>query len=197
MSIDFLPRSILWDYLWLFFRVELTLVFRREVFGSSLYVVRNALTDDFELTIPPQRNQIPQSLLSATSTSSIDSLTDWGTPSASYPSSSSCDIATYFDAQSLVIDIDLCGDLWVQAVVISSAADVPPSAGAPTLYLPQCASQGPQQLCVSAPSGFLFQRHFCSIHVVQTVPGQRYRSWIAIRQRILWVQVRSRLWEWE
>lgn len=97
--------------------------------GGGIYAAQFDTSGIFIWFFP--RNQIPQSLLSATSTSSIDSLTDWGTPAASYPSSSSCDIPTYFDAQSLVIDIDLCGDF----------------AGASNIYLPQCASQGPQKLC--------------------------------------------------
>ena len=54
-----------------------------------------------------QRANIPQSILHATSTSAID-ITDFGTPSASYPAYS-CNIPQFFSAQQLVLDITLCG----------------------------------------------------------------------------------------
>ncbi|TBU31749.1 concanavalin A-like lectin/glucanase domain-containing protein [Dichomitus squalens] len=53
------------------------------------------------------RNDIPDSVKSATNT--VDP-TSWGTPSASYPSGSSCDISQFFTPQQLVLDISLCGD---------------------------------------------------------------------------------------
>ncbi|KAF9060328.1 concanavalin A-like lectin/glucanase domain-containing protein [Rhodocollybia butyracea] len=56
-----------------------------------------------------QRSGIPASIFQANSSSNMD-LSDWGTPSAAYPSSS-CDIAQYFQPQQLVIDITLCG-IW-------------------------------------------------------------------------------------
>lgn len=54
-----------------------------------------------------QRPNVPSSILGATSTSSID-ITDFGTPSAAYPSSG-CEINEFFTSQQLVIDITLCG----------------------------------------------------------------------------------------
>ena len=59
-----------------------------------------------------QRADLPQSILQATSTSSID-ISEWGTPSASYPAFS-CNIPQFFTAQQLVIDITLCGG-WLVA----------------------------------------------------------------------------------
>ncbi|KAH9851281.1 concanavalin A-like lectin/glucanase domain-containing protein [Lenzites betulinus] len=52
------------------------------------------------------RDSVPSSVSSATD--SIDP-SSWGTPSASYPSSS-CDISEFFTPQQLVIDITLCGN---------------------------------------------------------------------------------------
>ncbi len=47
----------------------------------------------------------------------------WGTPSAAWPSGSSCNISHFFTPQQLVIDITLCGDLCVHVLV--SGPDVP------------------------------------------------------------------------
>ena len=62
--------------------------------------------------IVPQRANLPQSILEATSTSSID-ISEWGPPSASYPAPI-CDIPRFFSAQQLVFDITLCG-IWLVA----------------------------------------------------------------------------------
>ncbi|KAI0056594.1 hypothetical protein BV25DRAFT_1903121 [Artomyces pyxidatus] len=75
------------------------------------------------------RPDIPPSVLTATSTSSID-ISQWGPPSASYPASS-CNIPQFFSSQQLVIDITLCGN-W---------------AGIPPVYNPQCLNSGPTGLC--------------------------------------------------
>ncbi|KAI0047741.1 glycoside hydrolase family 16 protein [Auriscalpium vulgare] len=75
------------------------------------------------------RPDIPQSILTATSTSPID-LSDWGQPSASYPASG-CNIPEFFSAQQLVFDITLCG-VW---------------AGQPAVYNPSCTNAGPTGLC--------------------------------------------------
>ena len=52
------------------------------------------------------------SLQVSSATSSID-ISSFGTPSASYPSSS-CDIESFFGSQQLVLDISLCGE-WAGA----------------------------------------------------------------------------------
>jgi len=75
------------------------------------------------------RNNLPPSILQATSTSSID-ISEWGPPSASYPACG-CDIPRFFTAQQLVFDITLCG-VW---------------AGVPTVYNPQCFNSGPTGRC--------------------------------------------------
>ncbi|KAF9527404.1 concanavalin A-like lectin/glucanase domain-containing protein [Crepidotus variabilis] len=78
------------------------------------------------------RPNIPASIqAAASSTGPFTSLADWGVPSASYPSTGSCNTSEYFVAQNLVLDITLCGE-W---------------AGEPSIYLPQCASQGPTGIC--------------------------------------------------
>ncbi|KAI0331370.1 hypothetical protein GY45DRAFT_1322414 [Cubamyces sp. BRFM 1775] len=64
------------------------------------------------------RNNVPDGVTNAKDT--IDPST-WGTPSAAWPSSS-CNVASSFDAQQLVIDITLCGD-W---------------AGEPSIYQSTC-----------------------------------------------------------
>ncbi|PBK63491.1 hypothetical protein ARMSODRAFT_963104 [Armillaria solidipes] len=66
------------------------------------------------------RQNIPKSLTSATSTSNMDT-TDWGLPSASYPSSG-CDLQKLFKPQKLILDITLCGT-W---------------AGVPSIFNTQC-----------------------------------------------------------
>ncbi|KAK0443985.1 concanavalin A-like lectin/glucanase domain-containing protein [Desarmillaria tabescens] len=69
------------------------------------------------------RQNIPKSITSATSTSNMDT-TDWGTPSASYPSSG-CDLQKLFKPQKLILDITLCGT-W---------------AGIPSIFNTQCSGQ--------------------------------------------------------
>ncbi|KAF5389760.1 hypothetical protein D9757_005970 [Collybiopsis confluens] len=53
------------------------------------------------------RNSIPQSISEATFSSNMD-ISDWGTPTAAYPSSG-CNITQFFQPQQLVLDITLCG----------------------------------------------------------------------------------------
>ena len=50
---------------------------------------------------------MPQEL---TQNASAIDISSWGTPSAAFPASASCDITKYFTPQQLVIDIALCGD---------------------------------------------------------------------------------------
>ena len=64
-----------------------------------------------EIFQPSQRNEVPDSVKSATN--SIDP-SNWGTPSAAWPSSS-CNVSKFFDEQQLVIDITLCGQWFVYA----------------------------------------------------------------------------------
>jgi hypothetical protein len=59
--------------------------------------------------VPTQRANIPASVTQSTSTSPID-ISDWGPPSASYPSTT-CNITQFFSPQNLVFDITLCG-IW-------------------------------------------------------------------------------------
>ena len=54
------------------------------------------------------RANIPQSILQATSTSSLD-ISTWGPPSAAYPATESCDMESKFTAQQLIFNIALCG----------------------------------------------------------------------------------------
>lgn len=74
--------------------------------------VRNLLGVCCKANTIPQRANLPRSIREATSTSSID-LSDWGTPSASYPAPV-CDVPRFFTAQQLVFDITLCG-IWFGA----------------------------------------------------------------------------------
>ncbi|KAJ3977346.1 hypothetical protein EV361DRAFT_944460 [Lentinula raphanica] len=53
------------------------------------------------------RSDIPASISQANSSSTMN-LTDWGTPTAAYPSSA-CNVTQYFQPQNLVLDITLCG----------------------------------------------------------------------------------------
>ncbi|CAK5270800.1 unnamed protein product [Mycena citricolor] len=55
------------------------------------------------------RNATPASIDQATPKQTMN-LTDWGTPSASYPAAG-CNISHFFAAQQLIVDITLCG-LW-------------------------------------------------------------------------------------
>ncbi|KAI0673184.1 concanavalin A-like lectin/glucanase domain-containing protein [Trametes maxima] len=73
------------------------------------------------------RNNVPSSVSSASD--SIDP-SSWGTPSASYPSSS-CDISEFFTPQQLVLDITLCGD-W---------------AGVASVYQSTCGGDGTATAC--------------------------------------------------
>ncbi|KAG9218256.1 hypothetical protein CCMSSC00406_0005937 [Pleurotus cornucopiae] len=75
------------------------------------------------------RANIPPSVIQATSTSPLD-VSQWGPPSASYPSTS-CNITQFFSAQNIVLDITLCGS-W---------------AGLPEQYTPACGSSGPTGIC--------------------------------------------------
>lgn len=58
------------------------------------------------------RDDVPSDLL-ASNTSAVPDSSNWGTPSAYYPSSG-CEVNDYFSAQHLTIDITLCGD-WVRS----------------------------------------------------------------------------------
>ncbi|KAF7296787.1 GH16 domain-containing protein [Mycena indigotica] len=53
------------------------------------------------------RAEIPKSITSSTSTSTLD-LTDWGNPSAAYPAVS-CNVTEFFKPQNIILDITLCG----------------------------------------------------------------------------------------
>ncbi|KIK53744.1 glycoside hydrolase family 16 protein [Collybiopsis luxurians FD-317 M1] len=64
------------------------------------------------------RSSLPQSISHATSQSTMD-LSDWGTPTAAYPSTG-CNIAQYFQPQQLVLDITLCG-VWAGVPSIYSS----------------------------------------------------------------------------
>lgn len=99
-----------------------------------------------------QRADIPASILQSTSTSSID-LSDWGTPSASYPSVS-CNMTTFFTDQQLVLDITLCGDWCASRFLLLTTIDLCclPShrAGIGPVYNATCGNSGPTGLCVRA-----------------------------------------------
>lgn len=59
-----------------------------------------------------QRGQVPPSVLNASNApGSTLWLDDWGTPSANFPSTPSCNISDFFGPQKLVLDITLCG-IW-------------------------------------------------------------------------------------
>jgi len=76
------------------------------------------------------RASVPPSIQFATYNSSITDLSEWGAPSASYPTAN-CNISQFFTPQQLVIDITLCGD-W---------------AGLPQIYNPSCYNSGPTGSC--------------------------------------------------
>ncbi|KAL0952659.1 hypothetical protein HGRIS_006902 [Hohenbuehelia grisea] len=75
------------------------------------------------------RAAIPQSIRSSSNTSNLN-ISDWGMPSAAYPSTS-CNITQLFSVQRLVLDITLCG-VW---------------AGVPGIYNSTCANTGATGLC--------------------------------------------------
>jgi len=72
--------------------------------GGGVYAAEFASTGVSFWFFP--RASIPTELTNSSST--IDP-SSWGTPTASYPSSS-CNPSTYFAAQSIILDITLCGD---------------------------------------------------------------------------------------
>ncbi|KIP06882.1 glycoside hydrolase family 16 protein [Phlebiopsis gigantea 11061_1 CR5-6] len=56
-----------------------------------------------------QRGNVPASVTAAITSLDADT-SSWGKPSASWASSSSCNIAQHFQAQQMVMDITACGD---------------------------------------------------------------------------------------
>ncbi|PIL34113.1 hypothetical protein GSI_03824 [Ganoderma sinense ZZ0214-1] len=85
------------------------------------------------------RNNIPDSVKSATSM--IDP-SSWGTPSAAYPSDSSCDIANFFTPQQLVLDVTLCGDWAGAASIYEQTCGVQGQVNASSCYLDNVINQG-------------------------------------------------------
>jgi len=75
------------------------------------------------------RDQLPPSVQNASPTSSMD-LSDWGAPSAAYPTDS-CNMTEFFTDQQLILDITLCG-VW---------------AGVPSIYNQTCMNQGTTGMC--------------------------------------------------
>jgi len=75
------------------------------------------------------RPNIPSNVQQAISSSSLD-VSSWGSPSASYPSTS-CNMSQFFTAQQLVLDVTLCGD-W---------------AGVPSVYNATCLNTGSTGIC--------------------------------------------------
>ena len=116
--------------------------------------VRNLLGVCCKANTIPQRANLPRSIREATSTSSID-LSDWGTPSASYPAPV-CDVPRFFTAQQLVFDITLCG-IWFGAFLNPAMFGIHeallPRAGVPSEYDPQCFNSGPRGRCVGPMLG--------------------------------------------
>ncbi|KAG7098526.1 hypothetical protein E1B28_000465 [Marasmius oreades] len=92
------------------------------VAGGGVYATQFDVTGIYIWFFP--RSSIPSSLLQSSNSPSL-SLSDWGPPSASYPSKS-CNIPQFFSPQNLVLDITLCG-IW---------------AGDPVNYLPTCGNSG-------------------------------------------------------
>lgn len=101
-------------------------------------------------------------------------LTDWGTPTASYPASA-CNITQYFQPQQLVLDITLCGVWWVLRIFISFPDHLLTTvcvddyrAGVPSIYN----STGCSGQCVSLLYGIFFcpllslPRKFCSSSLI-------------------------------
>lgn len=68
-----------------------------------------------------QREDVPDDVTNAKS--SVEPSSTWGTPVAAWPSSS-CDIGKFFKPQ-LVIDITLCGDLYVLSPSVFDNASLP------------------------------------------------------------------------
>lgn len=101
------------------------------------------------------RANIPPSIAQSTPTSSID-ISDFGTPSASYPANPQCNLTQFFTPQQLVIDITLCGD-W---------------AGVPAIYGPQCGAMGPTGNCyqdnVVGPGSPKYDEAYFEIRYVRT-----------------------------
>ena len=89
------------------------------VFGTGQYVFILFLgTSAFLFNALIQRAQVPASIKGSTATPSL-SITDWGAPSASYPNTpDGCNIPNFFTAQTLVLEITLCGDWWVFTVLL-------------------------------------------------------------------------------
>ncbi|KAJ7636562.1 concanavalin A-like lectin/glucanase domain-containing protein [Roridomyces roridus] len=74
------------------------------------------------------RTSIPNSISSTSSNPAATMDTsDWGTPSAAYPSAG-CNITEFFPNQQLVVDITLCG-LWAGLPVVYNAATGCPGSG--------------------------------------------------------------------
>ncbi|KAI1796360.1 concanavalin A-like lectin/glucanase domain-containing protein [Ganoderma leucocontextum] len=85
------------------------------------------------------RNNVPDSVKSANNT--IDP-SSWGTPSAAYPSDSSCDISNFFTPQQLVLDITLCGDWAGEASVYGQTCGTSGQVNATSCYLENVINSG-------------------------------------------------------
>ncbi|KAK0436500.1 concanavalin A-like lectin/glucanase domain-containing protein [Desarmillaria tabescens] len=95
------------------------------------------------------RQNIPNSITSAISTSNMDT-TDWGLPSASYPSSG-CDLQKLFKPQKLILDITLCGG-W---------------AGIPSIFHTECSGQCVQDF-VLGPGSPKYDNAWFEISYIKT-----------------------------
>ena len=118
--------------------------------ASTHYVMR--LSADLGLLVI-QRSGIPPSITSGAETLNIS---DWGNPTAAYPTGPSCNTSEYFTAQQLIFDITLCGDwcvssaafCWVSHVLMD--CQLIHRAGVPSIYAGTgCANAGPTGDCVS------------------------------------------------
>ncbi|TFY64597.1 hypothetical protein EVJ58_g2524 [Rhodofomes roseus] len=74
------------------------------------------------------RPNVPASLSSSSTSINIS---DWGTPTASFPNDQACNTTKFFKPQQLIFDITLCGD-W---------------AGVPGIYDSECYNAGPHHDC--------------------------------------------------